>query len=125
MPWPLHPTETTGAGGRISGADLNEARKLSSTWESEALSASAIAIDGDGKYTVTYSGAQNLDNVTGATDGDQVWLRADVTGAGANLTIRHNQGNIRTSGTIPITLSADTDFVIGIMIGSVLKVAAL
>jgi hypothetical protein len=126
MAWPSYPSETSGPNGVVDATnDWNNARKLNTSWDSKALSTSTITVEGDGKYTVTYSGAQNLDTISGLSDGDLFYLKADVTGAGANLTIRDNQGNIQTPGDIDIVLSSDTDICQGFMVGSVVKVYAL
>ena len=113
MAWPQWSGETSGTDGRVDGTDWNSARNFNAVWTDEALSASAITVDGDGKFRVTYSGAQNLDDINGTSDGDVVIIRADVTGAGGNLTIRNNgggSGNIRTTAAVDIVLTTNGDW---------------
>lgn len=125
MAWPLFPSETAGADGRVTGADFNLARNFTSTWVNAAVSASAVTLPGDGAYKLTYSGATNLDDINGTADGDKFFLIADRTGGAADLTIRHNQGNIRTPGGINIVMNSDETCVVAVHIGSIIKVVAV
>ena len=118
MPWPQHPGETTGIGSRMTPADWNNARQIAAAWTDVALSASAITIAGDGKFRVTYSGAQNLDNINGTSHGDIIFLSADAAGAGGTLTIRHNQGNIRLNAGVNITIDDNSAFALFIHMGA-------
>lgn len=111
MPWPSFPSETTGTGSRFQGTDLNEARKYNAVWEAKTLSAAAIIVSGDGKYRVSYTGAQNLATITGSSSGDRMVICANVTAAGGNLTVQHNVGNIRLNLGIDIVLKSNDEWI--------------
>lgn len=120
MTHPRWDTETTETGGDIGGDDWNNARKLATEWDDKALSTNTISITGDGKYRVTYSGAQNLDTITetGGDAGYVVIIKADVTGAGAALTIRSGQDNIYCSQGVNIVLASDEEWAMFVQHGS-------
>lgn len=120
MVWNIWNTETVGPGGDVGSVDWNSAGKLLYSWDDVALAASAITIPGDGKYRVTYSGAQNLATVNGISNGDVIILQADVTGAGGNLTVQHGVGNINLNAGLDAVLSDDTAYMLLIAIGSAL-----
>ena len=120
MPWPIWPTETSGSGNTIAGADWNLARQFNTQWVDKALTTNAISISGDGKYRVTYSGVGTLNTIT-ETGGDAAYiviLRADTTGAGNVLQIANGAGNIFCNQSQPITLSTDNEWALFIQIGS-------
>lgn len=124
MVWRSHTnSETTGADGKVASADWDHASKLNTAWDSITLATDTITLPGDGKYTVVYSGAQNLDQIDGTSNGDVIFLKADVTSAGGSLTIRHNSGggNLRTNAAVDIVLADDTEWAIFTHIGSVLS----
>ena len=112
---PKHPEQLFDQGALLWGReDDNNARNLGETWVDVAMVANAISIVGGGKYRITYTGADVLNTitVTGAfNDGALGKLCIDFTGAGGNLTIQHNVGNIRTTAGVNVVLGADDHIV--------------
>lgn len=112
-------------GREISVLDWAAARALNTQWVTKAISASAVTLDGDGKYLLTGCAGGNLDTLNGTTDGDFIILAYD--GIGGTCTVRHNgggSGNLRLPSDADIVLSSANDYVRLIHRGSVLIAAS-